>query len=74
MNLVFKVFAQFHLHSIWKEPATITSRISIAFLLPGVVEKSGFSVCVIHKGTDLKITGKWPALFMDLALMRKCGS
>lgn len=44
---------------------------TISSLLPSSIEKSGFSVHVSDKSTELEITAKWPTLMTDPKLMHK---
>lgn len=47
-----------HLLSVWKELATLTTRIKVLFDLPSGVKKRVFPVHVNEKGTKLKISVK----------------
>lgn len=65
------IFGPLYAVSIWKEPETMTRRITLAVILPSGVDAGGFSLRVVDGGQFLEITVKWPRPLIDLNLMHK---
>lgn len=57
--------------SIWKEPETMTRRVTLAIVLPSGIECGNFSLRVINGGGCLEVTVKWPTPLLDLSMMHK---
>lgn len=64
-------FKPLHLISVWKEPHTMTKRITVAILLPSGVEAGEFAVRVMEGGKSLELSVVWPLPLMEPKTMHK---
>ncbi len=71
LTLGEKFFKPLYLLSIWKEPGTMTKRVTAAVILPSGVETGDFSICISPCGMSLEIAVVWPVPLVDLTCMHK---
>lgn len=69
--LVVDEFSLLYILTTWKEPGTLTRRISVTLILSSGFEKGGFCSQVPLDGMASELIVKWPTPLVDLGVMHK---